>query len=67
MLLITLWFSLILCVSSGIVKASVHIKVRTYSKSADELWFDEWSNPLEKRIPVASHAEIMQRLIDNSE
>ena len=30
----------------------VYIKIRTYAKSEDELWRDEWHNPLEKRLPV---------------
>ncbi|GJE87739.1 proteasome-substrate-size regulator, mid region domain-containing protein [Phanerochaete sordida] len=34
----------------AIVKLTSHIKIRTYAKTSDELWLDEWRSPL--RIDV---------------
>lgn len=39
-----------------------HIKVRTYSKSGEELWLDEWRNPLSVDIPVQDASTFSSRL-----
>ncbi|PAV21860.1 ARM repeat-containing [Pyrrhoderma noxium] len=39
-----------------------HIKVRSYSKSETELWFEEWRNPLQQDLPVTSPQEITEQL-----
>ncbi|KAF9452549.1 hypothetical protein P691DRAFT_696832 [Macrolepiota fuliginosa MF-IS2] len=35
-------------------KALAHIKFRTYSKTKEELWLEEWRNPLAKDIEVSN-------------
>ncbi|KAI0322307.1 hypothetical protein OF83DRAFT_1161297 [Amylostereum chailletii] len=41
----------------GVVKLTVFIKMRTYSKSSQELWLHEWKNPLQRAIPIRSSEE----------
>ncbi|KAL7285729.1 hypothetical protein ACG7TL_000834 [Trametes sanguinea] len=36
----------------AVVKVCAHIKIRTFSKTSDQLWLDEWENPLKVDIPV---------------
>ncbi|KAJ2996608.1 hypothetical protein NUW54_g7221 [Trametes sanguinea] len=36
----------------AVVKVCAHIKIRTFSKTSDQLWLDEWQNPLRVDIPV---------------
>ncbi|KAJ7666470.1 hypothetical protein B0H17DRAFT_1162570 [Mycena rosella] len=36
----------------AIVKLTTFIKMRTYAKSPEELWLDEWSHPLEKVVQI---------------
>ncbi|TFK41322.1 hypothetical protein BDQ12DRAFT_768249 [Crucibulum laeve] len=44
------------------VKMFEFIKMRTYSKSAEELWLEEWSNPLQKEISIADLAQFLSSL-----
>ncbi|ETW87560.1 hypothetical protein HETIRDRAFT_469691 [Heterobasidion irregulare TC 32-1] len=41
----------------GIIKLCALVKIRTYSKSNEELWLDEYSNPLRRNVPIKSDAE----------
>ncbi|KAF8898414.1 hypothetical protein BD779DRAFT_1607229 [Infundibulicybe gibba] len=36
----------------GIVYILTIIKIRTYANTGEELWFDEWHNPLQKQVPI---------------
>ncbi|KAJ7293229.1 hypothetical protein C8J57DRAFT_19449 [Mycena rebaudengoi] len=36
----------------ALVKMTSFIKMRTYSKSPEELWYDEWRHPLQKTVPI---------------
>jgi proteasome activator subunit 4 len=38
------------------------VKVRTYSKSGDEMWFDEWRNPLEQQVHITNPDAFMNDL-----
>jgi len=42
------------------VKLATFIKIRTYANSDEELWLDEWTNPLQGQILVT--AELKQDL-----
>ncbi|THH18097.1 hypothetical protein EW146_g2829 [Bondarzewia mesenterica] len=44
----------------GITKMSAFVKIRTYSKSNDELWLDEYTNPLQRKIQIKSDAEFRE-------
>ncbi|KAJ6604293.1 hypothetical protein DFH09DRAFT_1300536 [Mycena vulgaris] len=44
----------------AIVKLSTFIKMRTYAKSPEELWFDEWRHPLEKVVRVTDPAAFLK-------
>ncbi|KAH9947705.1 ARM repeat-containing protein [Amylocystis lapponica] len=46
----------------GVVKLCCHIKIRTFSKSSEELWLDEWSNPLRTNISTSSPSQLQQIL-----
>ena len=39
------------------------IKIRTYSKSGDELWWDEWQSPLRRDIPAIDSPEFYTTLV----
>ncbi|KAJ7071512.1 hypothetical protein C8F01DRAFT_1110832 [Mycena amicta] len=47
---------------SALVKMMGFIKMRSYSKSVEELWMDEWKHPLERTIPVADPTVFMDSL-----
>ncbi len=36
----------------AIVKITSHIKIRTYAKSTEEIWLDEWHSPLKIDLPI---------------
>ncbi|KAJ6574754.1 hypothetical protein B0H19DRAFT_932973 [Mycena capillaripes] len=44
----------------AIIKLTSHIKMRTYAKSPEELWLDEYSNPLEKVVHVTDPSAFLQ-------
>lgn len=46
----------------AIVKLATFVKMRTYSKSPEELWLDEWSHPLEKVVRVTNPTVFLQSL-----
>ncbi|KAJ7429385.1 hypothetical protein B0H11DRAFT_1110421 [Mycena galericulata] len=44
--------------------------MRTYSKSSEELWLDEWSHPLEKVVHVKDPSAFLKSLespVDDTE
>lgn len=45
----------------AVVKVCAHIKIRTFSSSAEQLWLDEWENPLRREIPINDPAEFLQQ------
>ncbi|EMD41612.1 hypothetical protein CERSUDRAFT_110183 [Gelatoporia subvermispora B] len=36
----------------SVIKLTAHIKIRTFSKSTDELWLEEWSNPIQTTVNI---------------
>ncbi|CAL1696390.1 unnamed protein product [Somion occarium] len=46
----------------GVVKMTAHIKIRTYSKTSDEVWLDEWRSPLRETITITDPAQFVQSL-----
>ncbi|CAK5268900.1 unnamed protein product [Mycena citricolor] len=46
----------------AIVKLALHVKMRTYAKSPEQLWFEEWDHPVVKHIPVADPMTFLGRL-----
>ena len=44
----------------AVVKVCAHIKIRSFSKSSEQLWLDEWENPLRRDIPVGDPAEFLR-------
>ncbi|KAH7915111.1 armadillo-type protein [Hygrophoropsis aurantiaca] len=40
-------------------KMLTFVKIRTYAKNNDELWFCEWSNPLSKQLPIVDPTEFL--------
>lgn len=36
------------------VKLATFIKIRTFAKSDEELWLDEWANPLQGQVLVTT-------------
>ncbi|KAJ7462735.1 armadillo-type protein [Mycena galericulata] len=54
----------------AIVRLTSFIKMRTYSKSSEELWLDEWSHPLEKVVHVKDPSAFLKSLespVDDTE
>ncbi|THH09871.1 hypothetical protein EW145_g1718 [Phellinidium pouzarii] len=43
----------------GLVKLLALVKIRSYSKSDDDLWFKEWKNPLQREISVENTTELL--------
>ncbi|KAI0034963.1 hypothetical protein K488DRAFT_83562 [Vararia minispora EC-137] len=53
----------------GIAKLNTFIKIRTYARSTEEAWLNEWSNPLQAQVPIRSNPdfyEYVQRPVDAS-
>ncbi|TFK76811.1 hypothetical protein BDN72DRAFT_829977 [Pluteus cervinus] len=46
----------------AVVRLLAFIKMRTYSKSELELWFDEWQNPLREDIAISDAASFLADL-----
>lgn len=40
---------------------TAHIKIRSYSKSEAELWFEEWKSPFQYDLPVTSSRRIIEQ------
>ncbi|EJF66455.1 ARM repeat-containing protein [Dichomitus squalens LYAD-421 SS1] len=45
----------------AVVKVCAHIKIRTFSKSSEQLWLDEWANPLRRDIPIGDPEEFLRQ------
>lgn len=52
---------LIYMINRAVNRICAHIKIRTFSKSNEQLWLDEWENPLRRDIPVDDPAEFIRR------
>ena len=39
-------------VARGLIKLLAFVKIRTYSKNAEELWLEEWRNPLHVQVSI---------------
>lgn len=50
----------------GVIKIMVHIKMRSYSTSPEELWLDEWHSPMERTVTVLSPEAIRDELVDQT-
>ncbi|KAH7927359.1 hypothetical protein BV22DRAFT_1031842 [Leucogyrophana mollusca] len=50
----------------ALVKITAFVKMRTYAKSQDELWFCEWSSPLSRQLPVANPSEFLEQFKNTS-
>ena len=48
-------------IGRAVVKVCAHVKIRTFSKSSEQLWLDEWENPLRRDIPVRDPEEFLRR------
>ncbi|KAI0728586.1 ARM repeat-containing protein [Fomitopsis betulina] len=46
----------------AIIRLTYHIKIRTYAKTSDEMWLDQWHNPLETSISIADPALFLKTL-----
>ena len=44
------------------MKITWHVKCRTFSNSNDELWLEEWRNPLTVDVSVKDPAQFLQKL-----
>ncbi|GLB36441.1 putative protein with domain of unknown function (DUF3437) [Lyophyllum shimeji] len=44
----------------AVVKVLAFVKIRTYSKSREEMWLDEWSNPLAQEIRITDPQKFLQ-------
>jgi proteasome activator subunit 4 len=54
----------------AMVKLLAFTKIRTYAKSAEELWLDEWNNPLQRQLHVSDPSTFLKNLeipIDTTE
>ncbi|TCD70651.1 hypothetical protein EIP91_002372 [Steccherinum ochraceum] len=47
----------------AVVRLTALVKIRTYSKSSDDLWLDEWKSPLRRDIPALDSPESYAKLI----
>lgn len=50
-----------LTVQKALVKILAFVAIRTYSRSRDELWREEWCNPLEIEVEVTSPRTFMEQ------
>ncbi|KAJ7785950.1 hypothetical protein B0H16DRAFT_1488659 [Mycena metata] len=44
----------------AIIKLTSFIKMRTYSKSPEELWLEEWSHPMEKVVSITDPSAFLK-------
>ncbi|KAI0762664.1 ARM repeat-containing protein [Fomes fomentarius] len=44
----------------AVVKVCAHIKIRTFANSSEQLWLDEWENPLRIDIPTNNPSEFLR-------
>jgi proteasome activator subunit 4 len=46
----------------AIVKVLTFVKIRSFSRSKEELWLDEWNNPLAQEVPISSPQQFLESL-----
>lgn len=46
----------------AVIKVLTFVKIRTYAKSAEELWLEEWGNPLQQQVPIENPTEFLDSL-----
>ncbi|KAF9015006.1 hypothetical protein BDQ17DRAFT_1418131 [Cyathus striatus] len=46
----------------ALVKVMAYIKMRTYSRTAEELWCDSWHNPLERDVIIGDPSSFVESL-----
>lgn len=46
----------------AIVKVLTFVKVRSFSRSKEELWLDEWSNPLAQEVSISRPQQFLENL-----
>lgn len=46
----------------AVIKVLTFVKIRTYAKSAEELWLEEWTNPLQQQVPIENPIEFLDSL-----
>lgn len=46
----------------AVIKLSTLIKIRTYAHSSEELWLDEWRNPLHRQISITEPSAFLEAL-----
>lgn len=62
-MLLKLWSVLLTGIlSRALRKLLSHVKVRTYSKTKEELWLGEWRNPLAEEVAVVEPETFLERL-----
>ncbi|KAI0757312.1 ARM repeat-containing protein [Daedaleopsis nitida] len=44
----------------AVVRVCAHIKIRTFSRSNEQLWLDEWANPLRRDIAINDPEEFLR-------
>lgn len=44
------------------MKLTAQVKIRTFAKSGDEMWRDEWRSPLQVELPVGNPDDFLQNL-----
>ncbi|KAL6304169.1 ARM repeat-containing protein [Sparassis latifolia] len=46
----------------GVTKIACHIKMRTFSKTSEELWLNEWTNPLKTHVTISDPSQSLQTI-----
>lgn len=49
-------------VQKAVIKVLTYAKIRTYAKSAEELWLEEWTNPLQQQVPIGNPTKFLESL-----
>lgn len=52
----------ILIILRGITKILTFVKIRTYSKSVEELWLAEWANPMQHTLAIGDPKKFLSML-----
>lgn len=48
--------------SSALRKLLSHVKFRTYSKTKEELWLEEWHNPIAEEVEITNPETFLKKL-----
>jgi proteasome activator subunit 4 len=46
----------------AVIKVLTFVKIRTYAQSAEELWLEEWTNPLQQQVPIENPIDFLDSL-----